>query len=192
MKTLKLSKYSKFLNKFPDDLKDISRLAYTPYRYFYLAEKQIVEFLKYLNLIKDSQWKDDYSEECYSYAYGFYTLIRTSIKASGSFSAELQKIKPSKSLDTYRNKWHDDIQKIIVIADDKVVHPLDNDKAVKWYEPGGLDSNGDIDIYEWSIKDNNYFKVIKINPLQDIKTVHNYLEGLANIYLKIDSLRNVY
>ena len=144
------------------------------------------EFFKNLQLIKKSQWKDDnYYEKCNSYAYGFYALIRTSLHSARRFSDEVQAKKYSEALNTYREKWKDDIEKILDIASDKALHPLENAKSDTWYELGGLDSTGAMDIYEWSVTRDTHLEIYKINPLKDIQTAHNYLEGLADTYLEI-------
>lgn len=134
---------------------------------------------------KRGQHATDYSENCYSFCYGFYGLIRTSLDASGKFSEALQKVQFSQELSDFRSSQSKAIQDIINIANDYIKHPLDNGTSkVTWYEPGGLDNSGNVSINEWSTANDDHFKILEINPIRDARTVHKYLETLAEIHME--------
>jgi hypothetical protein len=187
MRDLTLKNYNYFLETIPQSWQNLAGLAYTPRRYFYLAEIQIQGFKTALEKTFEESKEPktiDYSEQCYSYSYGFYTLIRTCLEASSKFSNAFQKQKFSQELADYRDSKKKEITTIINIANDYIKHPVENQGKVTWYEPGGLDNHGELGIYEWSTVDNNHFKVLSIYPIRDITTVFEYLEQIAQLYTK--------
>ncbi len=180
-----LKKYGRFLDKFPMDWENLSGLAYTPLRYFYLADIQMQSFISALEEEFRESHKaqpKDYMEQCYAYCYGFYPLIRACLEVSSKFSDAFQKKIFSQDLKDYRDSATDKIQTIIDIANNYVKHPAENGDKVTWYEPGGLDVSGEFSINEWSTVDNNHFAILTINPIQDIDTVFEHLEKLGELY----------
>jgi hypothetical protein len=182
-----LTKYNEFLDQFPQRFEPLAGLAYTPLRYFYLADVQIQGFIINLELqfkhLKVAEQKN-YSEQCYAYCYGFYALIRTCLEVSSKLSDAIQLKACSEDLKVYRDSMHKKIKKIIDIANDCVKHPAGNIDKVTWYEPGGLSSHGEFSIYEWSTTNSKHFKVITVNPILDITTVFKHLEKLAELYIQ--------
>ncbi len=182
-----LNKYNQFLEKFPQEWEDISGLAYTPLRYFYLADVQIKGFSVALDREFEEFHKPqpiDYSEQCYSYCYGFYALIRTCLEVSSKFSNKFQERSFSADLENYRNLAEDKIKEIINIANNCIKHPAGNKDKVTWYEPGGLDSDGKLSINEWSTTEREHFAILTVSPVQDLNTVFGHLERLAELYTK--------
>lgn len=185
---LRLNNYDKFLESLKPKQFSLLHLATAAHRYFYFAEIQVRNFTEYLEINFKPETKNfDYKEVCSSYCLGFYTLIRTSLEASRRLSDEIQKDDASGELKKYRDENLVSIKNIINIANDFIKHPLEDDtrNKVKFYEPGSLDNFGNVGMYEWSIKDVDYFEVPEINPIKDCDTVYKYLEGLALVYLKI-------
>ena len=187
MKDFTLKNYNDFLEVIPQNWEHLAGLAYTPRRYFYLAEIQIQGFKNALEKTFEESKEPkiiDYSEQCYSYSYGFYALIRTCLEVSSKFSDAFQKQNFSKELESYRDSKKNEVINIIKIANDYIKHPVENQGKVTWYEPGGLDNHGELGIYEWSTVDNNHFKVLSIYPIRDITTVFEYLEQIGRLYTK--------
>src|SRR3989344_1253940 len=94
MEKLRIKNYSLFLDSIPQTWQRLSGLAYTPYRFFYLADVQMQGFLVALNNeFKESNrfTSKEYIEQCYSYCYGFYTLIRTCLEVSQKFNDAFQR-----------------------------------------------------------------------------------------------------
>ncbi len=177
-----LKKYSEFLNKFEN--KKMFHLGITVRRYFHFAELQIRDFERNRNTFFDRENLVDYSEACYSNAFSFYVLVRTCLEASKTLCDEIQKKENNEKLKKYRQDNSKRIKRIIDTANNIAKHPFKNQTThqIFFYEPGGLDISGNMDIYEWS-NPRNMLKVLEINPINDCDQVYEYLEDLASIYL---------
>ena len=182
----RLKKYSKFLENIHLKHKGLLHLGTTTMRYFYFAELQIVNFENNLQIFFDIDNNVDYSEACYSNAFSFYTLIRVSLEASRRLSDEIQKQDNRDTLKKFRSDNEKVIINIIKIANDIVKHPLEDAKRNKivFYEPGGLDISGNVDIYEWSTKDSTDVKTFDIDPIYHCDQIFEYLEKLSVVYLE--------
>ncbi len=188
---MELNNYSNFIDRLSDE--SIHHLAETTRRYFYLAEIQVRSLEK--NLEDGFKIGDmgSYAEYCYSYCFGFYTLIRTCLESSQRLSEYFQPKNNSRQLQDYRDKELPDIIEIIKIANNIVKHPLEEtedfngkkrrERKTVFYELGGLDTLGSIGIYEWSIERNIPHILKNIYPIKDLNRVYKHLENLALIYI---------
>jgi len=181
----RLVQYSAFLSSLDSRYKQVFHLGTTTQRYFYLAELQIITFEDDINVCFRADNAIDYTEVCYSSAYGFYTLIRTTLEASKKFTQEFEALDKAGKLREYKKRNFGGIKSIVDIANDIVKHPLASGDKVVFYELGGLDSWGNIDIYRWSTVDPADLKLLQINPIKDCDFVFQYLEGLAAVYLEV-------
>lgn len=183
-----LKQYNNFLNEFRPKELWVFNLGTTTQRYLYLAEIQLRNFKENLvqSFNKDAS-QIDYTERCYSYCYGFYALIRTSLEASRRLSNEMAEKDKGAELQEYRNSQQRLIKPIIKISNDIIKHPLADKSRNKkvFYQPGGLDSTGKVSIYEWSLEKKKDLEVFEIHPTRDFDTTYEHLEGLGVQYLRI-------
>lgn len=179
----KLNKFSSFFGKFvfPDIV--VVHYATTTRRYYNFAYFQIItyqnEVAKHFepnNDIQADSWQDTFT-----YAFGFYVLMRTSIQACQKLCDAIAStnIDNNNELKKYRDAHHLSIKKIVDVANEIIKHPFAEPTAS---QPGGLDISGTMTIYQWTPK-NDSFGTLEINPFQDLKTIHAYIEGLAEILI---------
>ncbi len=113
-----------------------------------------------------------YLRKSWSYAFGMYTLLRTTIEA---INVMRKMIGDTNTVDTYYQK---SIKEIIDIANDIVKHPTFKYGGVsEACEPQALSMNGEIDIVVWS--DSGNPSKIELNPMKDFYTITNYCEYIA-------------
>lgn len=186
---MQLKEYSKFLQAFPPEKQHIFHLGVITEKFFYLAEHQISEFQKELKIVFDRSKKlTESSDKLYSFALGFYPLVKVSLDASYRLNCYFEETEHSLILQEYRKSESDEITGIRNIANDIVKHPLDDESRGKRYfiEPAtGSDSAGGVAVNKWWLDETKHGEVIRIKPKKDLETVFYYLETLATIYQRL-------
>ena len=173
-----LKKFSEFFSKFVFPSTTAIHYATTTRRYYNFAYFQYIayqaEVLKHFGVDGDIQ-RDSW-EFSFTYAFGFYALMRTSLEACRKLCDAIASEDTNGELKKYRELYRESIKRIVDIANDVVKHPFVPIAS----QPGGLDMTGAMDIYRWTEEDDS-FKNVTVSPGQDQKTVHAYIEGLAEI-----------
>lgn len=171
-----LTKFSKLFSEFNFPNQKATHYATTARRYFYFAYFQYAtyqtEVLK--NFAVDEDIQRDRWQFSFSYAFGFYILMRTALEACHRLCDAIGSADKSKKLDGHRKLYRRSIKRIIDIANDNIKHPFVPTAS----QPGGLDHMGNMTIYLWD-SENDSYKDIEISPSQDLKTIYAYIEGIA-------------
>ncbi len=142
--------------------------------YYHFAYYQMISLSETSNLFfKEAPEKNEiiteYLHKSWSYAYGMYTLLRTTLESLSVFRKMISDAKP---VDDYYQK---ELKRIIFIANDIVKHPMFKHNVVSTgTQPIALSLNGIIDVVVTS----HNGKVLKteINPIDDFEIIHNYIE----------------
>ena len=180
-----LTKFSKFVDEFVFSDVNTKHYATTADLYFRFAYFQYVayqiEMLK--NFAPDNDVKEDSWQDSFTFAFGFYALMRTSLQACRRLCNVLEIQYKSGKLKEHRESYRDSIKRIMDVANDIIVHPFAEPTG---NSIGGQDHMGAMSFYQWdwdsTLKHVDGFKETTINPGEDLKTVHAYIEGIAEAF----------
>ena len=166
--------------KFPDQKsKHTADVALSYYLYAYHQMMSLsdsyTEFFKKENPTNSEVMY--YMRKSWSYAFAMYALLRTMLEA---LSILRKMLSDAKAVDAY---YAENIKRVVDIANDIVKHPtFKHDRPSNACEPQALSLNGEIDIVIWS--DAGDATKLELNPMQDFYLVRNYLEYIAERFLK--------
>ena len=157
-----------------DRIKHTSELVWSYYHFAYYQMISLNE--SYNSFFKEAPEQNDiiisYLNKSWSYAYGMYALLRTTLEIMSTLRKMLEDTNP---IDQY---YEIEIKKIIDIANDVVKHPAFKHQIMSsGTQPIALSLNGEIDIV--TISDLGTFEKKEINPMKDFETVRNYIEYIS-------------
>ena len=171
-----------FYSKYPfPDIKS-KHTANIAISYYYLAYFQMLSLGDaYTTFFKEENPDQDevmfHLRKSWSYAFGMYAMLRTTIEALNIMKKML---KYTIAVDDYQGE----IKRIIDIVNNIVKHPTYKHGVVsEACEPKALSMNGEIDIIFWS--DSGHSSKIELDPMKDFDIIHNYLEFIANRFLNV-------
>lgn len=172
-----LPNYLEFLSKyrFPDDRsKHTAELAWAYYKFSYYQmltlSKTCNNFFKIENPDHDTVMEN--LNKCWSYAYGMYALLRTTLDAIRIF----RKMVNDKSSHA---RYYDDVKRIVDIANDVIKHPTFKPNQLSTGTlPISIMIGAEIDVVINS--DDGTVKRMQIDPMKDFKIVRDYLNYIAD------------
>ena len=165
--------------RFPDEKSkhtaDIALSYYIYARYQYFAYTETYdEFFKIEN--PNHSQVMEYLRKSWSFAFGMYGQLRTTIEALSRMRKMLGDNQP---IDKY---FEENISRLVNIMNDVVKHPMyKHSEPSEACEPQALSMNGEIDIITWSDKGESARETLY--PGKDFMVIHDYLEYLAKKFL---------
>lgn len=169
-----LPNFLEFLSKYKttdDRAKHTLELVWS---YYHFAYYQMISLNETSNLFfkeapEGNEIITTYLHKSWSYAYGMYTLLRTTLESLSIFRKMISDIKP---VDSYYQK---EVERVIFIANDIVKHPMFKHNIVSTgTQPIALSLNGLIDVAITS--PNGHTLKTEIDPIKDFEVIHNYIE----------------
>lgn len=170
--------YARF--QFPDEKSkhtaDIARSYYIYAKYQYFAYVETYdEFFHIEN--PDHNQVMEHLRESWSFAFGMYGQLRTTIEA---LSRMRKMLGDSQSIDRY---YEENVSRLVNIMNDVVKHPMyKHSEPSEACEPQALSIGGEIDIINWSDKGESSKETL--DPRKDFMVIHDYLEYLAKKFLE--------